>query len=201
MSRKPTGTKKRWSKEELAYLDRLWDYYPASVIAGKINYWHERNNRQIVRTTRAIQAKLNHLGFSATPTEDNMTVQEWGKGLGVNKSRSSNWKAYGLKCVLISSNKNMVSVKDMKEFILLKPYLFSDINPDVLEYYFGKDVADVVSNSKNLRERVVPLKRKVMRTDTGEIYPSVSQASKALYHSRFVLYKELKKEDGLVRYV
>lgn len=201
MGKKPTGTKKRWSKEELAYLDKLWDNYPASVIAGKINYWHQKNNRQIVRTTKAIQAKLNHLGCSATPTEDNMTVQEWGRDLGVKGTRSSNWKAYGLKCVLISSNKNMVSVKDMKEFILAKPYLFSDINPEILEYYFGKEVADIVLKNKEKRRELVPLKRKIMRTDTGEIYPSVRQASKALYRSRFVLYKELKKENGLVRYV
>lgn len=198
---KSRGIRKRWSEDELAYLERLCGYYPASVIAGKLNYWHQKNNRAIVRSAKSIYSKLSQLGLSAIPTEDNMTIQDWGKSLGVNKARVSNWKTYGLKNISLTNNKSMVSIEDMKDFILRKPYLFSDINPEVLEYHFGKEVTNIVVESKKLRAKNVPLKRKVKRKDTGVIYPSVSQASKALYCSRTLIYKEINKPDGLLQFI
>lgn len=88
----------------------------------------------------------------------------------------------------------------MKIFAMQRPFLFSDVQTDILLYYFGEAVTDLIVANKPLREKMVGNKP-VIRIDTGEVYAGIRQASRQTGIPRPVIKREAKRIDGWLKFV
>lgn len=171
----------KWQKEELAYLEKLANTLPLQLITNKINNWNKGKGNNVERTMTAVKVKLKRLGYGTTPTENYLSGHEWTRQLGLKSYRVQGWVRHlGLKSIKISRNKRAISILAMKEFATQKPHLFSAINPDILIYYFGEDLTNVILNAKDKCPDFLNQKKPIQRKDNGVIYPSIREASMKL---------------------
>lgn len=189
----------RWSKAEINLLYSLVDVEQTEIIYRKINYWHEQKKTGIIRSKDAVKGKILSLGLSTSVSNkiDNMTPSEWSRKLGVSRHRVNKWiKNSGLVAIRLYTSKWRVSLKDLTDFAYKKPYLFSDIKEDILNYYFAPDLVEVITSEKN---KSIFNKNKPMaikRLDTNQIFPSINQASESLGMTNDAVRRELKRKNS-----
>jgi hypothetical protein len=195
---RPNRCKKtpRWSKEELEYLLDKAGELPVDIITRRLNRWHKSHQRKIKRTRQAVKSKLRRLGYPSLPTFDCLRYSHWEKELNVSQGSMNNWERRGHVCPTFSThNYRFLSIKDMENFMKRKPYLFKKAPDDIIEYYFGREMVDLVKQSKSPREP-----RPIMRTDNGQVFPSINQASKSLKLAPLTIITEANRENGWLRY-
>lgn len=196
------GQQKKWHPGEIDLLDELIEYYPIPLIAKKINKWHKKNNSKTRRSCNAVKVKLNRMGYSATPKEDNMTASDWCRELKLNPYRVNGWvKKRGLQYRKIAHNKLAISIEQMADFAKEKPHLFTEVPEDILVYYFGDEVTTRVIDYKKKHPHPVGISRPVYRIDTGKQYKSLHEAEDETGISRHSLAREAKRSDGWLRFV
>jgi hypothetical protein len=196
------GQQKSWHPEEIDLLEELIEYYPIPLIAKKINKWHRKNNSKTTRSCNAVKIKLNRMGYSATPKEDNMTATDWSRQLKLSHYRVNDWvKRGGLSYKKIAHNKLAISQEQMTSFAREKPHLFTEVPEDILVYYFGDEVTAKVIDYKRKHPHPIGISRPVYRIDTGKQYKSLHEAEDETGISRQVLTREAKRSDGWLRFV
>lgn len=181
-----------WTEEELSLLEEMVGVYPFRVVVEKLNEWHEKRNSKAKRTIPSVRKRINQMGLSPVATEDNMTACMWARVLGIKEPRVCRWKYAGLKSKRIAHNQSMISIHDMKEFAMQKPHFFADINPEILEYYFGENLTSFI-----LSNTVVSSKKiKVKDMATGKIYESLRETSRNVFLATCSICREIKKPNG-----
>lgn len=196
------GQQKSWHPAEIDLLAELIEYYPIPLIAKKINKWHIKNKSKTRRSCNAVKVKLNRMGYSATPKEDNMTATDWARQLKLSHYRVNDWvKRSGLLSKKIAHNKLAISIKQMTDFAREKPHLFTEVPEDVLVYYFGDEVTARVIDYKKKHPHPVGISRPVYRIDTGKQYKSLHEAENETGISRQSLTREAKRSNGWLRFV
>jgi hypothetical protein len=196
------GQQKSWHPEEIDLLEELIEYYPIPLIAKKINKWHKKNNSRTKRSCNAVKVKLNRMGYSATPKEDNMSATDWSRQLKLSHYRVNDWvKRGGLSYQKIAHNKLAISIEQMTNFAREKPHLFTEVPEDILVYYFGGEVTAKVIDYKRKHPHPIGISRPVYRIDTGKQYKSLHEAEEETGISRQSLTREAKRSDGWLRFV
>lgn len=199
MGKKKGESLNRWSKDEINLLYSLVDTEQTEIIYRKINYWHEQNKTGIIRSKDAVKGKILSLGFSTAISHktDNMTPSEWSRKLGVSRNRVNKWiNISGLVAVRLHTTKWRVSLKDLTDFAQRKPYLFSDIDGDILNYYFDADLVKTITSdkSKSIFSKNKPMA--IKRLDTNQVFPSMSQAAESLGMTNDAVRRELKRKNS-----
>ena len=189
--------KGKWSEDELLILERLSGNRPLIDIVRAIQKYHRDKKTGIERNRNAVRVKLMRLGLSWYCTEDCMTAYEWSRQLGMSKWRVGNWVKEGyLKPRKIAKNQNAISIKQMTDLATAKPYLFSAIDPDILDYFFGEELAKEILKHKQRCYEYRCRTRFIKRMDTGEVVKGVKDLARQLRIDPCVIRRELKKKDS-----
>lgn len=199
--KRKVGITQKWSEAEIEYLIENNSSYPVRVLTQKINRWHRMNATGIKRTLESVRGKLQKMGRSQVPIDNNMTAAEWARQFGFHRHRVVNWtRLYGLRSTSVARNKLSISVEDMTLFAKKRPYLFSSANKEYLLYYFGESLTETILSHKDKCPDTLSKKRPILRVDTGEIYKSILEASKRLGIGKTAVRSEAKR-GGWLRFV
>lgn len=191
------GKGKIWGEEELELLDDLAGHYPLRLITKKINSWHKKNNTDIKRSVTAVKVRMIRLKYPIEATEDNMTISRWARQLNISPHRIRGWTRFsGLQHEKVARNKAAISIKSMKELATERPFLFADIAPEILQYYFGDEITNLILANKPMREKMVGNKP-IRRIDTGEVYSGIKEASRRMGMDRATVKREASKNGWL----
>lgn len=191
-------TNRFWTAQEDDIIEKMVGYFTIHQIVKKLNKWHRKQATGITRRRQAVQKRINYLGYSSIPSEDNMTTGLWAKQLGISKVRLDNYRRFnGLQGTKISYNKTIISIKQMTDMLEEHPHLLSDVNPDILVYYFGEELTNKILAHKVVRDKIVKIPAKVKRVDNGMVYPSLRVAEKNLKMSRCAITAETKRNGWL----
>lgn len=187
----------RWTEDELMILEKLSGNKPLIDIVRAVQKYHRDNNTGIERSRNAVRVKLMRLGLSWRCTEDNMNAYEWSRQLGLGKYRVANWVIEGyLKHRKIAHSQNAISLKQMTDLATNKPHLFSAVDTDILEYFFGEELTKKILKHKQRCYEYRCRTRHIKRTDTGEIVKGVKNLARQLNIDPRVIRRELKKKDS-----
>jgi hypothetical protein len=185
-----------WSENELRVLQTLVNTCPTEMITAKINQFHRKHLTGIKRTKTAIKARIRKMGYSRLATEDNMSAREWSRSLGLNVYRVQGWiKKQGLKHRK-GSNYLIISRNNMIAFAKRKPELLAGVCKDILLYYFGESLTNMILSNKANCPDFMPI-RKILRVDNNIIYPSLHEAERQLGISRVSIKNEAKRGGWL----
>lgn len=192
---------KRWTEKELEFIEKYVNILTLNSITERLN---KRNaNSGIKRSKWAIANKLRLMGYSVVTTEDNMTSFYWAEILGIPKLTVEKWiKKYGLcgiKGGVEQKARYYISKKAMLEFAKKNPYRFSSIKKDILLYYFGGKLTDIILSYKAPKYSFNS-PQKIKQTKTGEIYSSLKKASQQLGISRHSV-KVQAQRNGWLKFV
>lgn len=192
------GLNKAWTEEELELLIKLVNVYPLETITEKINSLNRKRNTGISRTKLAVYAQIKRLGYSVLTTEDNMSCLYWAKMFKLSPLTISRWvNIHQLLCEK-KGGTFYISRKAMIEFAKRKPHLFKKIDQEILVYYLGEEIIKIISTEKKVCYDTTP--KKVKRLDTGEIYQSLSEATRKLNLHRGTIIREAQR-NGWLRFV
>ena len=181
---------KNWSPEEKNMLLDLVGSCPLPMIAGHLN--RKFNNH---RTKNAVKIKLNRMGYSVKCEWDYLTQTQWAKELGFpNRYRLSNWVKKGkLKPLKLSQHLSAISIETMKGFADKNPHLFTEVDPEILKYYFGDRICHKIQNTKGITGKPI----KVLAN--GKVYKSIREAERQLKINRTVIAYEMRRPDGWIK--
>lgn len=187
----------RWTQEEIFILEKLAGTCPLIDIVKAVKRHNRRNKTGIERNRNAVRVKLMRLGLGWQCTEDNMTAYEWSRQLGLSKWRVANWVIEGyLQPRKIAHSQNAISIKEMTELAKSKPHLFSAVEPDILEYFFGEELTKEILRNKNKCYEWKCRTRLIKRTDTGEVVKGVKNLARQLNIDPRTIRAELKRQNG-----
>ena len=88
----------------------------------------------------------------------------------------------------------------MECFAKGRPHLFSMANEEVLVYYFGREMTEDILRKKEKSPDILNKRKPIFRTDTGEIYKSILDASKKLGIGKTAVRSEANR-GGWLRFV
>jgi hypothetical protein len=192
---------KQWTGKELEFVEKYVNTLSLKTISERLN--KHNSDSGIKRSKFAIKKKLQEMGYSVRTTENNMTSYYWSKSLGLSKHTVGKWiTRHGLYCEKEGSERKsryLISRNAMTYFAGQNPHLFSGIHKDILLYYFGDNLTTIILGHKPPRQYIYKLPQKIKRTDTGEVYPSLSEASKSLGISKH-LVKVQAQRNGWLRF-
>lgn len=187
----------RWTEDELMILEKMAGNRPLIDIVRAVQKYHREKETGIKRNRNAVRVKMMRLKLPFKCTEDYMTAYEWSRQLGIGKWRVSNWVSEGyLKPRKIARNQNAISIKQMVNLATAKPYLFSAVDPDILDYFFGEELTKEILRHKQRCYEYRCRPRFIKRTDTGEVVEGVKNLARQLRVSPCVIRRELKKKDS-----
>jgi hypothetical protein len=192
------GKGKAWNEDEIVLIEKYVNTMTLKMIESRLSELNRE--RGIKRSEMAIKLRLIRMGYSVKPTENWMCCRLWAVSLGITHGRVLRWiKDYGLHSEPYGIQFH-VSRQSMCAFASRKPQQFASIAEDILAYYFGDDLTEFILSK---REECPVLKRKpkkIKRMDTGDIYPSLTVASKYLGMSRNSIRVEAQR-NGWLRFV
>lgn len=187
--------RKNWTKEEENYLEEWAGIHP-------INYLVKRFNKtfNLTRSEQSVKTKMQRLGLRQRTELDYLTKLQWAKLLGHNNGFiMTKWERKGLVVNRQNQYQHYITKRSMMQFARQYPHLFYHADSDVLDYYLGEELTQLIKQSKD------PLsKSKKIRTSDGRVFSSQRQAAKVLNLSPRTIGRELKRPDGwltLIDYV
>lgn len=125
-----------WTKKEDDLLMQWADMLPCSIIANKLNYWHEVHKTKITRSLEAVRWRMNKLGLSVKPELDNMSASEWARQLNVTRATITYWiKKKGLTYLRLHNDRLVINLNDMVAFAQKEPEIFDKVKPEIVEYF------------------------------------------------------------------
>lgn len=162
-----------WTEEEEIFLHLIAEAQPLPDLVTRFNRMAARQGWP-ERTQASIEVKLRRLGICTKSTLDQVSIGTLANTLGINRSRIRRWIVCGLPARMLNPTRRAIALKDLRSFAKLHPQRFYGIEPERLEW-IGIDPTSIPSDTpQGVR---VPMQR----LDTGEIYPSITEAACASY--------------------
>jgi hypothetical protein len=188
----------KWKQDEDELIEKYVNTVPLTTIVARLNELNK--DRGITRTRVSIQARLNKMGYSTSATENNMSCRTWSRKLGVNIHEICKWVKTD-ELVFREDHLSMnISRQAMIGFARKHPYYFKKIKKDILLYYFGGELADLIFNDKRDCPSVRVKAKKIKRLDTGKIYQSIAAAAIYLKMDRNTVRK-IANRNGWLQFV
>lgn len=174
--------KAAWSNEEVQFLEGNLGSVPFPSLIKSFKKWAKKQGYSD-RTTTAIEVQIHrmtsHSHLSRKCTEDNFTVYELARGLGIPMERIRNFVRNGiLKPCKVSRNQNAVKRKDAIALVLNNPSHFASCDRDNLFWLLeDKELVETVKSSepstRGFRRAV-----RCYAPDGIRIYAGVKQAAR-----------------------
>ena len=174
--------KAAWSKEEIEYLADNLGSVPFRQLRINFKSWATRNGYP-KRTTTAIEVQIHrmttHSHLSRKCTEDNFTVYELARGLGVPMERIRTFVRNGkLTPRKIARNQNAVKREDAIALVLNNAPIFANCDRDNLFWLLEDDT--LVEKVKSSEPSTRGFRRAVRcyAPDGVRVYSGVKQAAR-----------------------
>lgn len=174
--------KAAWSKEEAEFLEGNLGSLPFRSLIASFKKWAAKNSYS-GRTTTAIEVQIHRMTsnshLSRKCTEDNFTVYELARGLGVPMDRVRLFVRNGkLKPRKVSRNQNAVKRKDAIALVLSNPSHFASCDRDNLFWLLENN--ELVEKVKNSEPSTRGFRRAVCcyASDGIRIYSGVKEAAR-----------------------
>ena len=189
-----------WSNEEIQFLEDNLGVLPFPLLIKAFIKWAKKQG-YLDRTRTAIDVKIHrltsHSYLSRKCTEDNFTVYELARGLGVPMDRIRTFVRNGiLKPRKISRNQNAIKRKSAIDLVLNNSAHFANCDRDNLFWLLEDEklVEQVKSSEASTRgfRRAV----RCFAPDGIKVYPSVKQAARANFVSHSAISESIAR-NGL----
>lgn len=182
--------KKFWTEKEIDFLYKYCGSLPINLLIEKFNRTFNTD-----RTRQSIACKINRLGLTYAVELDCLSKLEWAKIFGFNNGHvMTRWERKGLNVIKINSHNHAITIKDMAKFAHEKPHLFTNVDREILLYYFDEKLVEKISKAKNLN-----YKPQRVKTSDGRIFASQREASRQLGISQKTIANEIKRPDGWLK--
>ena len=179
--------KAAWSNEEVEYLADNLGALPFPLLIKSFKKWAKKQGYQ-ERTDTAIDVQVHrmttHSPLSRKCTEDNFTVYELARGLGVPMDRVRLFVRNGkLTPRKVSRSQNAVSRKEAIDLILSNPSHFANCDRDNLFWLLEND--ELVEKIKSVEPSTRGFRRAVRcyAPDGVRVYSGVKEAARANFIS------------------
>lgn len=184
--------KKYWTEKEIDFLFKHCGSLPINLLIEKFNRTFNTD-----RTRQSITCKIFALGLTYAVEEDCLSKLQWARILGFNNGFvMTKWERKGLKVIKINSHNHAITIKDMAKFAHEKPHLFTNVDREILLYYFDEELVAKISKAKS---RIYSPKK--VKTSDGRIFSSLRQAAKQLGTTPDTIANEIKRPDGWIKLV
>lgn len=187
----------RWHQKEIDFCVERVGYLPIEKIEQGLSNFNKRNGFP-VRTKKAIERKMNNLGYRLKPIEDGVTASELSRLLGVSRDSVLTWiYTHGLPAYRRKNSKHFCCyLSEVKEWALQNQERLYGLDCMNLFYLLGdKKLA------KELSSRIKPHQKKVVvRNLTKNVtFQDAREAAKSAYLQRDGLYWHIRQ--GKTRFV
>lgn len=186
-----------WSSEEIEYLADNLGTTPFPLLIKSFKKWATKNSFP-TRTTTAIEVQIHrmtsHSPLSRKCTEDNFTVYELARGLGVHMDRVRVFVRNGkLKPRKVARNQNAVKRKDAIALVLSNPSYFANCDRDNLFWLLEND--ELVEKVKSVKPSTRGFRRAVRcyAPDGIRVYSGVKEAARANFVSHHCITEAIAR--------
>ena len=168
-----------WAPDEDEILHEYSGLLPLAAIVRKVQNFNQHQGTPI-RTIKAVSNRLIVLKLSRHPTEDNISCRHLAHTLGISVRKVYDWVIkHGLKRRLTSKKRSAISLTKFRQWAAIHPELLASIDHDRLlwilqDEQLARRCSQIPSHSRSR----APIK--VKRKDTGQVYPSLSHAARAI---------------------
>lgn len=189
------GKKSEWLPKELDYLKFLVGSYPRKIVIEK--YQETAKSRQWTdRTDVAVTVMLKRIAKSTKATQDNWSISELARQLGVGRDRVWTWVRTGkLHRQELQPGLLVITRSDLSLFFQNYQNCIAGIDPEKIAIVTqSPELVDLAKSHSVLVKRI-----EVTRTDTQETYPSVHAAARAMGIDRRTIRDQLRNPDNWLR--
>ncbi|ABB56750.1 hypothetical protein [Synechococcus elongatus] len=169
------AAEEEWLLEDLVGTDVFAVVYQRYRAIAKQNGWPERSKAALYYRSRL-------LGLRAVATDDNLNRYEVARQLGIQPHRVRTWVD---RYPCLKSRKvgrcYRLSLADLRNFALKRPYLFWGVDEIGLANLIGETYAPHVLRKNHRKDT----RRAVICVETGAVYPSLHQAARAFMRSDY----------------
>jgi hypothetical protein len=185
---------KRFTKEELTFLEGLIGEVPRKKIAQRFNTFCKENNYPL-RDEKVIMNKCEKVFGSLVPTDNYLSSRALSRYLGMKQERISNWIKRGLLKPQRAGRNYTISINVFKRFGLKHPNLISDLSREMLMFIYNDEniVENILAYSDTKKLDKSP--KKVLHLYSGKVYNSIRQASIETNTARSSIRYWLKKNE------
>ena len=185
-----------WTPEEIAKVESLAGDVPWMYLAQRYNNWSGKNGFPI-RSLRAIRHICARHGMSTVPDGDYVTSGCIAEILGINIRRVQEWLRR--KQLPYRQSRKVgpryVRRADLRELAANNPHLFAGISVERLDALIedldlSRRIAAAYPDRVNYGAIQKP--RRVRCVETGQVFDSISEASRAVYVRHQVITRALK---------
>lgn len=186
----------KWTDDELNQLQWLLGDLPWLLVVKRYNSWATRHGH-VHRTELAMRRKVEQLGGSRRAVGTWVTTGLLCQLLGVSHETPLRWLRDGwipsLRFGKGPAHNHYIKRKDLQKLARLKPHLFG-----------GQDEATLVQllDHERLAKAIVALEmpsprqaKPVVCIETGQLYPSIGQAARAVYVTPARLQKVVGRDN------
>lgn len=189
--------KAAWSNEEIEYLVDNLGSKPFPILIKSFKKWASKQG-YLERTTTAIEVQIHRMTsnspLSRKCTEDNFTVYELARGLGVPMDRVRIFVRNGkLKPRKVARNQNAVKRKDAIALVLNNPSHFANCDRDNLFWLLEDE--KLVEKVKSVEPSTRGFKRAVRcyAPDGIRVYSGVKEAARANFISHHCISEAIAR--------
>lgn len=173
--------KSAWTQEEEDFLSCIAGSYPFPKLVNAFNKWAVKSGYP-KRSDTAIAIKIKRSTLSRKCTEDNFTVYELARGLGVSKDRIRSFvKNRKLRPKKVARNQYAISRKDAIQLVIDYPEYFSSCDRENLFWLLEDDrlvdqVRSVTPSARGYRKPV-----RCYSKEGIKVYSGVKEAARDNY--------------------
>lgn len=180
-----------WQESELALLEKLAGQVPFPDIVQRLQNLDRRRGWPI-RTENAVETQMKRMKLGFRCTLDNFTCIELARilNVGANRVRYTWKRRHGLPVRRIAQNQNAISLKEFRVWAANNPQCLAGIDRDCLLWVL--DDPGLADYCSQLPVAGQGKSKRVRRLDTGEEYPTLREAAKAIYVAPNSLREALK---------
>jgi DNA-binding transcriptional MerR regulator len=185
-----------WTPEEIAKVESLAGDVPWMYLAQRYNNWSGKNGYPI-RSLKAITHVCARHGVSTVPNGDYVTTGYIADVLGISIRCVQEWLRHRLLPYKQSRRVGPRYVRrtDLRELAASKPHLFAGISIDRLNALIEDlDLAHRIAATypDRVNHGTIHKPRRVRCVETGQVFNSISEASRAVYVRHQVITRALK---------
>ena len=176
-----------WTAAEADLLEKISGLYPSFDIADRYNTRAKRRGLP-KRTKNAVLAQMQRMGCSTIATEDNWSIANLARLLGIPNERVRSWlmgsscngrRAGGILPYRKAKRIVAISKLDFRKFAIDYPGRLRGIDAEHLLYVLGE--RDLVTRIINMGYPTGGYKHRIKNLESGEIFNSARAAGRSLH--------------------
>jgi hypothetical protein len=188
-------TRRNWTKEEVAFLKDHAESMPCESLIRVFNAQNKIAGRP-KRSAVSIKLKVDKLGYSLEPKYRYLSASALARVLGISNDAVRYWLQIGLKGVRnrdVPRSPVYITATELRKFARNNPRFFGGIpRIDLYIALEDEDLADQIFRQYPNRNSCIKKPVRVKCVETGRIYNSQSDAARAIYVNRSIVFRAVK---------